>query len=305
MTIKNVPIKQSLMTLPQAILPHHVLSRFLGFLSHCEHEAWKNLMIKRFGKFFNVNTKEAVTRNLDRYPSFNHFFTRQLKPDARPITTLEHGVACPVDGTVCQTGVITEGEVFLAKGKNFTVTALLGGDEGRANPFSNGVFTTIYLSPEDYHRVHMPLAGTLMESIYIPGRLFTVNSAAVKNVPDLYARNERVVCIFDTEAGPMALVLIGSIFSSSIETTWDGVITPSDKLEIRHWNYPFNPPVVKKGEEIGRFNMGSTVILLFAENEVEWTTDLAVESRVRMGQLIGRAMRNGSSVRPEDCSPSE
>lgn len=288
MSIKNTSIKQLLITLFHYILSHRLSSRFLKFLSHWENEAWKNLIIKKFARHYKINTKEAVSRDLRNYPSFNHFFTRQLKPEARPITELEKGVASPVDGTVSQVGAISDGEIFLAKGKKFTVTALLGGDVKRADSFRNGVFTTIYLSPKDYHRIHMPLAGSIEEAVYIPGRLFLINDATIDKVSGLFAKNERVVNIFNTEAGPMALVLIGSVFSSSIETVWDGVITPSSKSEIRQWNYPFNPPFAKKGEEMGRFNMGSTVIVLFGKNKVQWEATLVPGSRVLMGELIGK-----------------
>jgi phosphatidylserine decarboxylase len=288
MSIKNISIKELLITLLQHILSHHLISHFFGFLSRWENEVWKNLIIKKFAKYYNINTKEAVSRDLNKYPSFNHFFTRQLKPGVRPITAFENGVASPADGTVSQAGIISEDEIFLAKGKKFTVTALLGGDSKRADLFKNGIFTTIYLSPQDYHRIHMPLNGSIEETVYIPGRLFLINNSAINRVSDLFAKNERVVNIFNTEAGPMALILIGSIFSSSIETVWDGVITPSPKSEIRQWNYPFNPPFAKKGEEMGRFNLGSTVIVLFSKDKVKWETNLVPGSRVQMGELIGK-----------------
>jgi phosphatidylserine decarboxylase len=287
--MKNTFIKELFITLLQYIFSHHIPSRVFGFLSRCENKTWKNLIIKKFGKYYDVNTKEAVSRDLNNYPSFNHFFTRQLKPGARPITAVENGIACPVDGTVSKVGIISEGEILLAKGKKFTVTELLGGDSERANLFSNGIFTTIYLSPKDYHRVHMPLDGTIEETVYIPGRLFLIGNSTVM-APGVYAKNERVVNIFNTEAGPMALILIGSIFSSSIETVWDGVITPSPKPEIRQWSYPFNPPVAKKGEEMGRFNLGSTIIVLFGKDKVKWETNLVSDSRVQMGELIGKIL---------------
>lgn len=290
MSIKNASIKELSIILLQHILPHHIPSRCLGVLSRCENKAWKNLIIKKFAKFYKVDTKEAVSRDLKNYPSFNHFFTRQLKPDLRPITDLKKGIACPVDGTVSQAGNIADGEIFLAKGKKFTVNALLGGDSKRADLFRNGSFTTIYLQPRDYHRIHMPLDGTVEKTVYIPGRLFIANKSTENAVPDFYAKNERVVNIFNTEAGPMALVLIGSIFSASIETVWDGVIAPSRPSEIRQWNYPFNPPGAKKGEEIGRFNMGSTVILLFGHDKVKWETHLVAGNRVQMGELIGKTI---------------
>lgn len=288
MSKKNISIKALLIILLQYIFSHRLPSRLFGFLARCENKAWKNLIIKKFGKYYKINTREAVSRDLNNYPSFNHFFTRQLKPGVRPITEIESGVACPVDGTVSQTGIITEGQIFLAKGKKYSIEGLLGGDKKRADLFNSGIFTTLYLSPQDYHRVHMPLDGSIEETVYIPGRLFLINNSTINAVPDLFAKNERVVNIFNTEAGPMALILIGSIFSSSIETVWDGVITPSSTAEIRQWNYPFNPPLARKGEEMGRFNMGSTVIVLFGKDKVRWEPKLEPGNRVQMGELIGK-----------------
>lgn len=248
-------------------------------------------MIRRFGKRYKINTKEAVSRNLKDYPHFNSFYTRRLKASARPITDVDDGIACPVDGVVIQAGVIRDGEIIQAKGKNFTVSSLLG-DEGQSvDSFSKGFFTTIYLSPKDYHRVHMPINGTLGETVHIPGRLFNICPSLLNRLPDLYARNERLVSYFDTDIGPMALVMVGSIFSSSIETVWDGVITPPRLSEVRHWNHPYNPPKVKRGGEVGRFNMGSTVILLFANTKVRWEENLIVGKSVRMGELIGKLNR--------------
>ncbi|WP_305907811.1 archaetidylserine decarboxylase [Methylomarinum sp. Ch1-1] len=290
MSINTTSLKNFLTIALQYVYPHHLVCRLLSFLAHLENEAWKDYMVKRFGKRYKVNTKEAISRNLKRYPSFNSFFTRELKPGARPITELECGVASPADGTVSQAGKISDGELIQAKGKNYTVAALLGGEEQRTDNFKEGMFTTIYLSPRDYHRIHMPFNGVLQETVHIPGRLFSFDQATVNAMPNLYAKNERVVSFFDTEAGPMALVMVGSIFSSSIETVWDGIVTPPSYSEIRRWNYPYNPPSAKKGEEIGRFNRGSTVILLFAKGAVEWESTMISGNAVKMGALIGKVI---------------
>jgi phosphatidylserine decarboxylase len=273
--------------LPQYALPHHLLSQAMSRLTHCENKAWKNLMISQISRIYGVNMAEAQQADINAYRSFNEFFTRPLKDGARPITELKNGIACPADGVVSQAGNITEGDIFQAKGKTFTVTDLLGGDAQRAAPFQNGLFTTIYLSPKDYHRLHIPLTGTLKEMVHVPGRLFSVNAATVNAVPRLFARNERVVCIFDTEIGEMALVLVGAIFVSSVETVWHGVVTPPTISKVRTWHYAENAPRLEKGAEVGRFNMGSTIIVLFGKDKAQWQTDFTEGKAVKMGELIG------------------
>jgi phosphatidylserine decarboxylase len=279
--------KEALTTLPQYILPHHWLSQTASKLTHSENKTWKNLFIKLIIKLYKVNMDEARQTDINHYASFNQFFTRELKHDARPIAAAADAIACPADGAVSQAGLITNGQIFQAKGKSFSAVDLLGGDEERAKPFSNGSFTTIYLSPKDYHRLHMPLKGALKEMVHIPGRLFSVNAATANSVPALFARNERVACIFDTEAGPMALILVGAIFVSSVETVWHGVVTPPTLSSVRNWQYPENAQVLEKGEEMGRFNMGSTIIVLFGQDKAEWESDLTAEKSVRLGEKIG------------------
>ena len=283
-------IKEALTTLPQYILPHHVLSRMMSKLTHCENKAWKTLFIKQIIRHYGVNMDEAQEPDINAYKSFNHFFTRTLKPGVRPLTTEANAVACPADGAVSQAGAITDGEIFQAKGKSYTATDLLGGSAERAEPFNNGVFTTIYLSPKDYHRLHMPLTGTLREMVHVPGRLFSVNTATTNSVPGLFARNERVVALFDTEVGPMALVLVGAIFVSSIETVWHGVVTPPSICSVQSWDYQENAPTLKIGEEMGRFNMGSTIIVLFGNNKVQWDSGFKASKTVKLGELIGRTL---------------
>ncbi len=283
-------IKETLTTLPQYILPHHALSSLMSKLTHCENKAWKNLFIKQIIRHYGVNMDEALEPDINAYRSFNDFFTRKLKPGARPLSTETNAIACPADGAVSQAGDITDGEIFQAKGKNFTATDLLGGDAVRAEPFNNGIFTTIYLSPKDYHRLHMPLTGTLREMVHIPGRLFSVNPATVNSVPRLFARNERVAAIFDTESGPMALILVGAIFVSSVETVWHGVVTPPNISSVQSWQYGDDAPTLKIGEEMGRFNMGSTIIVLFGKDKAKWDAEFTTEKSVKLGELIGRVI---------------
>ena len=280
---------QNLMTLIQHLLPQHCLSRLMSKVTHSENQVIKNLFIQQVIKLYGVNMDEALEPNIDHYRSFNQFFTRPLKPEARPLTTEQLAIASPADGVISQSGNIIEGEIFQAKGKSFTTTNLLGGCSQRAAPFNNGLFSTIYLSPKDYHRLHMPLTGRLTEMVHIPGRLFSVNAATTETVPELFARNERMAAIFDTEAGPMALVLVGAIFVSSIETVWHGVVTPPTSSKVRSWQYADdNAPTLAIGAEMGRFNMGSTIIVLFGQDKMQWQPALKAGYAVKQGQLIGR-----------------
>lgn len=246
-------------------------------------------MISQIIKVYGVNMSEAKEQDINNFASFNHFFTRELKAEVRPLTTVANAIACPADGAVSQSGLIEQKKIFQAKGKSFSTIDLLGGYTETAKPFENGSFTTIYLSPKDYHRLHMPIKGTLTEMIHIPGRLFSVNAATANSVPGLFARNERVVCLFDTELGPMALVLVGAIFVSSIETTWHGVVTPPSIKSIRSWQYKEGAPVLEKGAEMGRFNMGSTIIVLFGKDKVRWESDFIAGKKVKLGEMIGHS----------------
>lgn len=280
--------KEALTTLPQYVLPHHALSSMMSKLTHCENKTWKNLFIKQIIKHYGVNMDEAREPDINAYLNFNDFFTRELKPGVRPLSGEKNAIVCPADGAVSQAGGITDGKIFQAKGKSFTATDLLGGDAERAAPFNDGVFTTIYLSPKDYHRLHMPLTGTLREMVHIPGRLFSVNTATTNSVPGLFARNERVAAIFDTDAGPMALILVGAIFVSSVETVWHGVVTPPSVTSVQSRQYGDDAPTLKIGEEMGRFNMGSTIIVLFGKDKAEWDDEFKAEKTVKLGELIGR-----------------
>jgi phosphatidylserine decarboxylase len=280
-------IKEAITTLPQYVLPHHALSQTMSVLTHCENRTWKNLFIKQIIKHYGVNMDEALEQDINAYKSFNDFFTRELKPGVRPLSTERNAIVCPADGAVSQVGDITDGKIFQAKGKSFTAIDLLGGDAARAEPFNNGIFSTIYLSPKDYHRLHMPLTGTLKEMVHVPGRLFSVNTKTTNSVPGLFARNERVCCLFDTEAGPMALILVGAIFVSSVETVWHGVVTPPSISTVKSWQYQDNAPTLKIGEEMGRFNMGSTIIVLFGKDKAKWDAGFKADKTVKLGELIG------------------
>lgn len=281
-------LKKLFAVLPQYILPQHLLSELLSKLTHCENRLWKNLFIKTIIRVYHVNMQEAKQPDPSAYPSFNQFFTRELKPGIRPLATAADAVASPADGVISQAGEIDEGRIFQAKGHSFTVLELLGGDAERAKPFIDGEFATIYLSPKDYHRLHMPLSGQLQEMVHIPGKLFSVNTVTAENVPNLFARNERVACLFDTEAGPMALILVGAIFVSSIETVWHGVVTPPTCTETRQWGYQYGEITLEKGAEMGRFNMGSTIIVLFGKNQVRWNAGLSAGKAVRLGEMLGQ-----------------
>ena len=256
-------------------------------LTRCEYKWLLKLVLPLFIRQFKVNMEEAKDPSWKNYASFNFFFTRELKETAREICSDEKAIASPVDGAVSQLGSIKEDLVFQAKGHAYSLTQLLGDREDLGETFKNGEFNTIYLAPKDYHRIHMPIDGTLKEMIHVPGELFSVNPTTVENVPALFARNERVICLFDTHAGPMAMILVGAIFVGSIETVWHGEVTPPTRKDIRNWMYDEKEMSYAKGKEMGRFNMGSTVILLHGKNTMEWDNKLKAESVVRLGEAIG------------------
>ncbi len=269
-----------LFALIQYPLPHHLISRLVGQFAECRIPWLKNLLIKAFIRHFNVDMQQAQEPDPTAYTCFNDFFTRKLKADARPIGD---GLVSPADGTLSQYGRTYHGTLIQAKGQAYSITSLLGGDMYRAAPFRQGSFATIYLSPRDYHRVHMPLTGTLKEMVYIPGRIFSVNQATANHVPALFARNERLVCIFDTEHGPMAMVLVGAMIVAAIETVWAGQITPLSG-EIQRIRFD-TTVTLEKGAEMGRFKLGSTVVLCFSR-EVDFD-DISMDSMVSMGERLG------------------
>ncbi len=282
-----------LFLLPLALLPHHRLSRLVHRLTRSTSPAIAQTLIHRVCSLYNIDLSIAADPELSHYPSLNAFFTRELKAGARPIAGDAETVVSPVDGKISQCGPISNRTIFQAKGRQFDVIDLLGGLENRARPFINGQFSTIYLSPRDYHRIHMPLDGTLKEMVYIPGRLYPVNNPSTRTVPGLFARNERVVALFDTPAGPMAMVLVGALFVGSIETVWAGEITPPQRGYVQCWKYDEAPITLKRGEEMGRFNMGSTVILLFGEEANALSEQLQADLPLKMGEEIGQLVQKG------------
>jgi phosphatidylserine decarboxylase len=280
-----------LKSLPLYPLPHHAVSRLTFWLTRIRTPWFKNLLIRAFSAHFAVDWSEALYQRPEDYVHFNDFFTRALRDGARPIEADATAVICPADGHISQIGAIDEDAVFQAKGHQFSVTTLLGGDSSRAQQFRNGSFATVYLSPRDYHRVHMPLTGRLRETVYVPGRLFSVAPHTTRTVPGLFARNERLVSMFDTDAGPMAMVLVGAINVAAIETVWAGLVTPPPRKQIEVKNHQEAGITLERGAEMGRFNMGSTVILLFADKRVDWQQGLRAEQPVQMGQRLGEQVR--------------
>jgi phosphatidylserine decarboxylase len=280
-------IKEMLFMVAQYLLPHHLLSRLAGCIAECRWPWFKNPLITWFIKSYRVNMAEAQVSDPKTFKHFNDFFTRALKPGAREFVSEAGSVASPVDGAISQIGDIEEGRIFQAKGHEFSTYDLLGGSKKLAECFEGGKFTTIYLSPKDYHRVHMPISGTLREMVYIPGRLFSVSPLTTRKVPSLFSRNERMVAIFDTDFGPMAIVMVGAMIVASIETVWAGLVTPPKRqLQRQHYGAPVH---LEKGEELGRFKLGSTVVMLFGKDAMDWENSLVPDQSVQMGQLLGRA----------------
>lgn len=249
-----------LKVLAQVLLPKQVLTRLAGRLADAEAGATTTALIRRFIRRYGVNMAEAAEADPAAYPSFNAFFTRALKPGARPLARADW--ICPVDGAISQFGRIDAGRIFQAKGHHYSATALVGGDAELAAGFAHGHFATLYLSPRDYHRIHMPAAGVLRRMIHVPGALFSVNPATARGVPGLFARNERVVCVFDSARGPWVLVLVGATIVGSMATAWHGVVNPPRPGTLRDWFYAPGQHALRQGEEMGRFLLGSTVVLL-------------------------------------------
>ena len=267
-------------------LPHHLISRFTWRLTRATHPGFKDWLIRGFIRRFDVNMSEAAQPDPASYPSFNAFFTRPLRADARPVDVAKDAVVSPVDGAVSQIGAIHSGRIFQAKGQGFTALELLGGSVDDARLFEEGSFATLYLSPRDYHRIHMPVAGALRRMLHVPGRLFSVNPPTTRAVPRLFTRNERVVSLFDTDAGPLALVMVGAMNVASMETVWVGEVTPHLRVSVGSWDYKPGEVRLVKGAEMGRFNMGSTVILLFAAGKARWEREYGPDVPVRMGRRL-------------------
>lgn len=279
-------IKEFLFTVAQFLLPHHLLSRLIGLVAECRWPWLKNVLITQFIKLYRVNMTEAAKPDPRAYASFNDFFTRLLTADARSFPADHNEIACPADGAISQLGNIKQGRIFQAKGHDFTARELLGGCRELAERFEDGTFATIYLSPKDYHRVHMPVSGELKQMIYIPGRLFSVSPLTTRQIPRLFARNERVVALFETEHGPLAMVMVGAMIVASIETVWAGLVTPP-KRQLQRFRYD-KKVKLERGEEMGQFKLGSTVIMLFGKEMASWAGTLQADQSVRLGQSLGR-----------------
>jgi len=275
----------------QHLLPQHLLSRGMHALARARWSPLKNLVIRSFLRFYPVNLAEADRSDPTSYESFNAFFTRALRPGARTIDAAADALVSPVDAVVSQAGRIERDMLLQAKGIHYSVAALLGGDAARAQPFEGGYFATLYLAPFDYHRIHMPLAGTLTSATFIPGDLFSVNAVTAAGVPGLFARNERIACLFDTVAGPMAVVLVGALFVGSMSLEWLGEVTAEGSKSPRELPLGDGLPAFEKAAELGRFNMGSTVVVMLPPGAVEWSPGLAPGSAVRLGERIGTLRR--------------
>ncbi|HQR97702.1 MULTISPECIES: archaetidylserine decarboxylase [unclassified Polaromonas] len=269
----------------QYLLPKQALTEFGSHIASMRGGAVTTRIIRWFVGKYGVNMGEAANPDIGSYPTFNEFFTRALKPGVRPLAAAD--LICPVDGAISQFGAIEGDRIFQAKGHHYSTTALVGGDRALAAQFEGGSFATIYLSPKDYHRIHMPTGGRLQRMIYVPGELFSVNPATARGVPGLFARNERVVCVFESARGPFVLVLVGATIVGSMATVWHGVVNPPRTKEVREWRYDGQAPVeLAQGDEMGRFLLGSTVVMLFPKGPCHFNPDWAPGAAVRLGELM-------------------
>lgn len=275
-----------LAVLPQYLLPKQLLTSLAGRFASARAGAVTTAAIRRFVARYGVDMAEAANPDITSYPTFNEFFTRALKPGARPLADAE--LICPVDGAISQFGRIERDQVFQAKGHAYSTTALVGGDATLAAPYEDGSFATLYLSPKDYHRIHMPCDGTLRRMIHVPGELFSVNPVTARGVPGLFARNERVVCVFDGPRGPFVLVLVGATIVGSMATVWHGVVNPPRPGALREWRYDDKPVQLKQGDEMGRFLLGSTVVLLFP-GTLAFNAAWAPARPIRLGEPMAGA----------------
>ena len=278
-----------LAVLPQYLLPKQALTALAGRFASARAGRLTTAAIRRFVARYRVDMGEAADPDIGSYATFNDFFTRALRPGARPLA--DAAVVCPVDGAVSQLGPIERDQIFQAKGHRYSTTALLGGDTALAAQFENGSFATIYLSPRDYHRIHMPCDGRLKRMVHVPGDLFSVNPLTARGVPGLFARNERVVCMFDTPLGSMALVLVGATIVGSMATVWHGQVNPPRTGNLRSWDYSGQDITLRQGEEMGRFLLGSTVVLLFPQGAVQFQADWDAARAVRLGEAMGQRPR--------------
>lgn len=282
-------VSDRLAVLPQYLIPKQALTALAGKLASAEAGSLTTSVIRWFVGRYNVNMAEAANPDIASYPSFNEFFTRPLAEGARPLA--EADFLSPVDGAISQFGPIERDQIFQAKGHSYSTTALVGGDRELAAQFENGSFATLYLSPRDYHRIHMPCAGKLARMIYVPGALFSVNPTTARGVPGLFARNERVVCVFESEFGPFVLTLVGATIVGSMATVWHGVVNPPRPGVVREWRYDGHNNAaavhLQKGQEMGRFLLGSTVVMLFPRNTLAFNPAWSPARAIRMGEVMG------------------
>lgn len=277
-------LKKQIFIQAQRVVPQQQLSRVVGKVAESENLVVKNIAIQAFKAKYGIDLSIAQQTDALKYKSFNEFFTRALKDGIRDVNASTDAVVCPADGAISQIGTVKAGDIFQAKGQSFSVEKLIG-DPQLAAPFKDGEFATVYLSPRDYHRVHMPFAGTLTETLYIPGELFSVNQTTAENIPGLFARNERMVCLFDTALGRMAVVLVGAMIVAGIETVATGKVKPTGRLELNHHDL-----ALEKGAELGRFYLGSTAIVLFEKDKMQWNAQFKANSNVVMGEALGKTL---------------
>jgi phosphatidylserine decarboxylase len=273
--------------LPQYLFPKQALTAFAGFVASRERGWVTTEIIRRFVAKYQVNMDEALNSDISSYLTFNDFFTRALKPGARPLANAD--LISPVDGAISQFGAIEKDQIFQAKGHSYSTTALVGGDAALAAHYQDGHFATLYLSPKDYHRIHMPAGGRLVRMIYVPGELFSVNPVTARGVPGLFARNERVVCVFESARGPFVLVLVGATIVGSMATVWHGVVNPPRSKVVRQWDYPDEPTSairLQQGDEMGRFLLGSTVVMLFPKGPLRFNPEWAPGRSIRLGEAM-------------------
>ncbi len=281
----GITVSDFLAVLPQYLMPKQLLTKLAGRLANARMGGFTTAVIRRFVGRYGVNMQEAANPDIASYASFNEFFTRSLREGARPLANAR--LICPVDGAISQFGDIKRDSIFQAKGHSYTTTALVGGDAALAALFEDGSFATLYLSPKDYHRIHMPCAGRLRRMIHVPGELFSVNPTTARGVPGLFARNERVVCLFDSDFGPFVLTLVGATIVGSMATAWHGVVNPPRPGSVREWRYDDQEIVLQKGEEMGRFLLGSTVVMLFPKNTLNFNPQWQPTKPLRMGEAMG------------------
>ncbi|MDK9714934.1 MAG: archaetidylserine decarboxylase [Sulfuritalea sp.] len=274
-----------LAVLLQYLLPKQALTALAGRFAAARAGGLTTNVIRWFVGRYGVNMSEAVEPDISSYASFNEFFTRPLKPGARPLAAADF--ICPVDGAISQFGAIERDRIFQAKGHSYSTTALVGGDAVLAAQFQDGSFATLYLSPRDYHRIHMPCDGRLLRMIHVPGDLFSVNPVTARGVPGLFARNERVVCVFDGEHGPFVMVLVGATIVGSMATVWHGVVNPPRPGHLREWRYEDQQLLFKQGDEMGRFLLGSTVVMLFPPGVMKFNAEWAAQRPIRLGEMMG------------------